>query len=77
MQVETQNNKLMVRGKTWFKCPCCGKVFKAYDIEWNATVMSMPMPCPDCGKESPAVGPVGYLLNLLQEKRRSKNSHTL
>jgi len=39
----------MFRGKTTFKCAECGKRFEGLDIEYNATVMSQPMPCPECG----------------------------
>ena len=38
----------MIRGKKKFKCDDCGHVFKALDIEWQATVYSTPMPCPKC-----------------------------
>ena len=51
----------MVRGKTWFKCPCCGRVFEALDIELAATVETMPMPCPDCGTKSPVISSLGLL----------------
>jgi uncharacterized C2H2 Zn-finger protein len=39
----------MKKGKTIFRCADCQKVFKAMDIEWQATVYSMPMHCPRCG----------------------------
>jgi uncharacterized paraquat-inducible protein A len=39
----------MYRGMTLFKCHECDKVFKAPDIEYNATVFSEPQPCPRCG----------------------------
>lgn len=45
----------MVRGKTWFRCTCCGHVFEALDIEDNATVRSMPMTCPKCGGKGVAI----------------------
>lgn len=48
----------MLRGTTLFRCPNCGHVFKALDIEDNATVYSMPMPCPRCGAKSSPVGPL-------------------
>lgn len=38
----------MVRGKTLFRCTKCNKIFSALDIEWNATVFSVPMRCPKC-----------------------------
>ena len=46
----------MLRGTTLFRCPNCGHVFKALDIEDNAIVYSMPMPCPRCGAKSSPVG---------------------
>ena len=39
----------MLRGITKFKCDDCGHTFKAFDIEFAATVYSQPMPCPKCG----------------------------
>ena len=42
----------MLRGITLFRCPNCGHVFKAFDIEDNATARSTPMPCPRCGAKS-------------------------
>ena len=51
----------MVRGKTWFRCSCCGHVFKDLDIEDNATVFSMPMTCPKCGGKGYAIGHLGLL----------------
>lgn len=41
--------KKMVRGIIKFVCNDCGNKFKAPDIEWNATVYSVPQPCPKCG----------------------------
>lgn len=38
----------MYRGTTRFKCTECGEVFKAPDIEYKATVYSVPQPCPHC-----------------------------
>ena len=40
---------VMQRGITTFKSDDCGHVFKALDIEWQATVYSQPMRCPKCG----------------------------
>lgn len=51
----------MVRGKTWFRCTCCGRVFEAWDIEDNATVFSMPMTCPRCGGKGVAIHYYGLL----------------
>lgn len=39
----------MYRGITLFKCPKCGKVFMGPDFEWNCTVLTAPLPCPECG----------------------------
>ena len=39
----------MLRGKTLFKCTECGKHFIAPDIEYCATVLSVPQKCPKCG----------------------------
>ena len=39
----------MHRGITTFKCDVCGHTFRAMDIEWQATVYTMPVPCPNCG----------------------------
>ena len=57
----------MVRGKTWFRCSCCGQVFEALDIEDNATVFSMPMPCPKCGGKGYAIGPLGILKKIAEK----------
>ena len=39
----------MVRGTTLFICTKCKKVFLAPDVEYYATVYSVPMPCKRCG----------------------------
>jgi len=39
----------MYRGTTRFKCTECAEIFKAPDIEYMATMMSVPQPCPHCG----------------------------
>lgn len=39
----------MLRGTTTFTCDKCGNKFTALDLEWNATTLSMPQPCPECG----------------------------
>ena len=39
----------MIRGKIPFRCTDCHKVFIDVDIEWGATVFSVPMKCPKCG----------------------------
>lgn len=38
----------MQRGTILFKCTECGNHFKAPDIEWMATTMSVPQRCPEC-----------------------------
>ena len=38
----------MLRGITIFKCTQCEHTFKAPDIEYMATVYSMPQKCPKC-----------------------------
>lgn len=39
----------MLRGMITFVCDCCGHKFKGMNFEWNATVMSQPLKCPQCG----------------------------
>lgn len=39
----------MIRGTKTFKCDKCGHVFKALDVECNATILSTPVECPKCG----------------------------
>lgn len=39
----------MYRGIIKFVCNDCGNKFKAPDIEWEATIYSIPQPCPKCG----------------------------
>lgn len=39
----------MIRGKTLFKCCKCGKFFIATDIEYKATIYSVPQACNRCG----------------------------
>ncbi len=39
----------MLRGITTFVCDNCGHKFKGLDIEWNATALSQPLKCPNCG----------------------------
>lgn len=40
---------IMFRGKTFFRCTQCGKIFVATDIEYGATIYSCPQPCKRCG----------------------------
>lgn len=39
----------MIRGTTLFICTQCKKVYLAPDVEYGATVYSVPMPCKRCG----------------------------
>ncbi len=41
----------MIRGKRPFRCTDCHKVFIGLDIEWQATSLSMPVSCPNCGSK--------------------------
>ena len=38
----------MIRGYMNFRCNDCNNTFRALNIEYGATVMSVPMPCPKC-----------------------------
>ena len=38
----------MIRGYINFRCDNCNNTFRALDIEYNATIFSVPMPCPKC-----------------------------
>ena len=42
-------SEYMYRGIIKFVCNDCGNKFKAPDIEWLATIYSVPQPCPKCG----------------------------
>lgn len=54
----------MVRGIATFKCPKCGKVFEGPDMEWNATALTAPLPCPECGHpECHARKPMDWLMS--------------
>lgn len=67
----------MVRGTTYFKCPHCGKVFKAPDIEHNGTIYTMPQPCPVCGTKSSRVGILGIIQSFLaRPKDAGKDKQT-
>lgn len=39
----------MLRGFVYFRCDDCGKRFKAPDLEWEASGLSVPQVCPECG----------------------------
>ncbi len=38
----------MLRGMTLFKCTQCGEKFKAPDVEYMASALSIPQACPRC-----------------------------
>ena len=38
----------MIRGKMIFICTKCKKIFIGPDIEYCASMLSVPMPCPRC-----------------------------
>ena len=58
----------MLRGVTTFKCTQRGHTFKAPDIEYMATVYSMPQKCLKCG--SVRTRPAGLLGKLKEEGYR-------
>ena len=41
----------MLSGTTTFRCTECKKIFIGADIEWQATALTMPVPCPKCGSK--------------------------
>ena len=63
----------MVRGKTWFRCSCCGHIFKTWDIEDNATVYSVPMTCPKCGGKGYSVFMPG-IIQMISDKIAERRS---
>lgn len=72
----------MLRGITKFRCPSCGHIFDAFDIEDNATAGTVPVPCPRCGAKSypqdlfflgtidPAPNIIGLLRSIVGKKSR-------
>lgn len=54
----------MLRGMTLFKCTQCGEKFKAPDVEYMASALSIPQACPRCG--SLQTRPAGLLGRLLE-----------
>ena len=42
---------LMIRGHITFTCDNCNNTFRTLDIEYNATIYSLPMPCPKCNSQ--------------------------
>ena len=59
----------MLRGFTKFRCPDCGHIFEAPDLEDNATVRTMPQPCPRCGAKSYPVGILDMFCMLWNRKK--------
>ena len=48
MFILCRKKNLMLRGKKKFICRDCGEKFSAPDMEWKATSLSAPQPCPKC-----------------------------
>ena len=64
----------MIRGKTLFICTKCKKIFWAPDVEYGATVYSMPMPCKRCGsiRTMPLLMPlIGFIREFGSRWRRN------
>lgn len=61
----------MIRGFKKVRCPHCGHIFLAADIEDNATVAGMPVHCPKCGNVVETTGIRGLLSWLLGLIRKS------
>ncbi len=59
----------MVRGTTLFICDECSKKFMAPDIEYMASVYSVPQPCPQCGSRHTMPESVGSLLGKMNPQR--------
>lgn len=56
----------MIRGTTLFICTACGHKFKAADIEFQCTVLSVPQRCPKC--QSIRTRPTGIFGSLQNKK---------
>lgn len=61
----------MLRGFTKMRCPHCGHIFIAADIEDNATIRSMPVHCPECGTTINLDNFVQKLINLVGKVRKT------
>lgn len=59
----------MVRGKTWFICLECGHIYRDLDIEDNATIFTMPRPCPKCGAMGYATWPRDIIRGMIERKK--------
>ena len=51
----------MLRGTTTFVCDKCGHKFEGMDIELNATILSQPLKCPNCGSYHTCPGSLSWL----------------
>lgn len=67
----------MLRGFMTVRCPHCGHIFMAADIEDNATVRSMPVHCPECGTTIKLECFVQKLINLVGKVRKTGAKLTL
>ena len=71
----------MIRGTTLFICTKCKKIFWAPDVEYGATVYSMPMPCKRCGsiRTMPLLMPHYWfykgIWKSMEEERNHKNGN--
>lgn len=60
----------MLRGITTFKCPECGETFEGPDMEWKATSLSAPQPCPQCSSmKTRPIGLIPWLEDSIYFKR--------
>lgn len=60
----------MLRGKKKFICRDCGEKFSALDMEWKATALSAPQPCPKCfSMKTRPVGLIPWLEDSIYFKR--------
>ncbi len=64
-----------MRGITKFRCPKCGHIFEAPDIEDNASVRTMPQPCPRCGVKSNQIGLPGWVRSLVEKASNNQSSN--
>ena len=63
----------MLRHAEKVTCPDCGQSFLVLDIEDNATVQSMPISCPHCGRTvRPSLYRIGeeWLKRMLNHPKR-------
>lgn len=63
----------MYRGTRKYRCPHCGEVFTAMDMELNATAASVPQRCPECGQLVGSISePKGIIGTLMELFRKAK-----